>query len=483
MLVEIVGARVLAPVFGVGLFVWAALIAVTMGALAVGYYAGGAIADRHPTPKTLGVALLSAAATLAVAVFASRAVLGVGLAAGPRYGPLAGAMVLFSPALMALGAMGPIAVRLVTVDKLSTGQSVGRIYALSTLGSLLGALSVPFVLVPLVDTRALLLGGAAMLGVLSTFWLSASVRVFGVAVCLVCSLSALSDHSRSVPDELRVIQSVESPYGLLEVIDDHKRGIRLLRADHSVIGGRFMADHSEIFMYLRMLGALRVLRPEAKSMLQVGLGTGALATRLGKAGVEVDVVEIDPAVVSLARRYFNFTPSGELIIEDARTFLNGARKEYDLIVHDTFSGGSTPEHLLSLEMLHTVSGLLDDEGVFALNFFGFDRGPEAEATWAVVNTVKAVFAHVRVFRDSPRQQDAGATNLVIFAAQDELGFDEMQQVNRAMWSRFQAQEVSPRDSTALISDARNPLGRMQVPIAESHFEIMSELLPASIWLP
>ena len=136
------------------------------------------------------------------------------------------------------------------------------------------------------------------------------------------------------------------------------RNVRFLRADHSVIGGEYTSDHSPCFGFISVLESVRILRPAAKDMLQIGLGIGSLPSALKPYGIKMDVVEIDPAVVRLARDYFAFSPTGDVHIADARSFLRETNRRYDAIVHDTFTGGTTPEHLLSMEVVQRIRELL-----------------------------------------------------------------------------------------------------------------------------
>jgi spermidine synthase len=93
-------------------------------------------------------------------------------------------------------------------------------------------------------------------------------------------------------------------------------------------------------------------------VLQIGLGTGSLTSLLSAEGIAVDVVEIDPAVIRFANQYFGFVAHGKIYEEDARTFLNRTDRRYEVVVHDTFTGGTTPEHLLSLEVVHRLHSVL-----------------------------------------------------------------------------------------------------------------------------
>ncbi len=161
-----------------------------------------------------------------------------------------------------------------------------------------------------------------------------------------------------------------------------------------------------------------------------------------------------------------------------------------MIVHDTFTGGTTPEHLLSLEVLRRIRDILRPGGVLALNFVGYPSGPHAEASWAVARTIRTVFRNVRAFRDSaPGDQPNEAGNLIFFASDDTLAFAipenaqfENERCERVLRS-FQGWEVLQLvPDGPVITDARNPLARLQLPIAEDHFEAMNKLLPVEVWL-
>ena len=201
-------------------------------------------------------------------------------------------------------------------------------------------------------------------------------------------------------------------------------------------------------------------------------------------------MEIDPAVVRFAGQYFSFKTEGEVLVEDARTFLQRTDRRYDIIVHDTFTGGSTPEHLLSVEVLQRARALLRANGLFVLNFAGYQDGPRAEGTWAVARTLRSVFPVVRAFRDSsPSERPSTPTNIVFFASAATLDFSipanaqfENAGCEKVLRS-FKAWEILLRvPDGPVITDAWNPLARMQLASAEEHFKAMNELLPLEVWL-
>jgi predicted membrane-bound spermidine synthase len=478
-------------VFGVNLFVWSALLAVTLGALATGYYLGGRFIDRVPTPRVMGFAVTAAGLLLGLERWYAHPVLYALGDWGPRGGPLVAATLLFAPALCVLGATSPIAVRLLVREVAATGRGAGAAYAISTLGSLLGTLAVGFVLVPRFGMNEIIVTIAVLLTVVGVALLTISGRRQLWGAVLVPPVLAWCAPGRTLPPGVRVLESAQSLYGLTEVIEDDRRGVRLLRADHSVIGAQFTRDGSAAFSFLHLLEAVRFARPHARKMLQVGLGVGALARVVQRGGMRVDVVEIDPAVVRFATKYFGYEANGAVYIEDARTLLQRTSSKYDVVVHDTFTGGTTPEHLLSLEVVSRVRSILTAHGLLALNFAGFRAGEHVEASFAVWRTLRAVFPVVRAFWDSPL--DKGPTepgNLTFFASDGPIDFQippnalfenrNCEDVQRA-FQHWEILEQVPQGP--VITDDQNPLASLELPVAEAHFAAMRELLARGVWVP
>ena len=484
MAIEVLGTRLLGPVFGVGLFVWAALLSVTLCSLAIGYYAGGAWADRVPTPRPLGTVLLVAAVTLAVVVPLSRSILSLALDLGHRLGPLVAGTALFTLPLALLGAVGPMVIRITTRDVRLTGHSAGSVYAISTAGSLFGTLLVSFWAIPSFETTTIFVWTAGLLALLGAFWLAGAARGFALILAASLPVTGSNHDDRLLPTHLEVVARVHSPYSLLEVIDDEKRQVRFLRADHSIIGGMFKQDGDVIFNYLRVLNATPSLRPTANKALQIGMGTGALAGLLHAQGVEVDIVEIDPGVVQLATDYFGFKASGQVVVEDARTFLSHAKPGYDIIIHDTFTGGATPAHLLSVEVVQQIKRLLRPDGLLALSFVGFAEGDDVEIMNAVYSTVRAVFPNTRLFRDSARASaEPTLVNLLLFASTGEIDLTAASGMSELARNLLGTGELTPTTKVPAITDAHNPLSQLQLPVAEAHFQAMEKLLPRAVWLP
>jgi spermidine synthase len=173
--------------------------------------------------------------------------------------------------------------------------------------------------------------------------------------------------------------------------------------------------------------------------------------------------------------------------EDARTFINRTQRKYDVVVHDTFTGGSTPEHVLSKEVFARIHQMLNSNGLLTLNFVGGVSGAEAEATLLVGKTLRAEFSHVRAFKDDSEEH---ITNVIFFASDSDLHLENIERVRFPHRAREELRRtllehelpLPDGNPTRIITDEFNPLNRLELPIAEAHAAAMNQLLPADVWL-
>lgn len=489
MLVEIVGTRVLTPLFGVGLYVWSALLGVTLGSLALGYYVGGVLADTR-SKFALPVQLIAAGLLLSMTPFARVPLLLALSGMEPRLGALTAATLLFGPTLCVLGMVSTTAVKLAIQASHGTGRAAGRVYALSTIGSLLGTLAAGFWFVPNYPVTHILMGTAAMLMLVGVSGLRAARRLtagLGV-VGLMVLLGVIPEPT--VEGSVEIVARRQTPYGSVAVVRDAKHGtaLTMMKADHSLIGAQW-ATGEPAFAFVHILEAGRLARPMASRALVIGLGIGSAATALANAGMIVDIVELDPAVVDLAQEHFGFVPNGDVFTEDARTLIGRTDRRYDLIIHDTFTGGVTPEHLLSLEVMQQLSKLLTQNGVLTLNVVGAVTGPLSAATLAVRRTMGEAFAHVRAFRDGPIKGDNELHNTIFFASEGPIRFAPVSasagpaSQRESVLMNFQQWEVLQTVAPgAIITDEHNPIARLSAPVTQRFHEEMNELYPPGFWL-
>jgi spermidine synthase len=480
MMLELLGTRVIGPFYGVSMFVWSSLISVTLISLAVGYFLGGRLADSGR--MDLSAILVAAGLATAAVPLLRVPVLTVTNGLGLRAGAFLSALMLFFIPLTILAMVGPYVVKMLVARREKVGTVSGSVMALSTVGSVVGTLMLGFFLLPLVGTQTILYAIAGVLmfgGVGLRMWFrAAGSRKHGspsalVALCLVGGSVGAIERSRSnSQDDYRLVYEAESPYARIRVLDDQRRSVRWLMSDASVISAYRIGTNEVPFPYLALLQGLPHYNPQGKRALVVGMGAGYLPMVLEEHGVATDAIEIDPEVVRAAAEFFPFKRPRRLIVGDARYEVSKLTDRYDFIIHDCFTGGSVPAHVLSVEMLRTLRTRLNDGGIFALNFFGFNQGADAAALEAVVATIRAVFPHTRVLTTQP---GANPIDNIVFASDRPIvaaTHDGACSLSPRAWSFLEGTEnrevLIPTTAGFVITDDFNPLETLQIPKAEAY---------------
>jgi spermidine synthase len=432
---EIAASRVLAPYFGNSLYVWGALIGVVLAGLSTGYWVGGAIADRFPTPRLL-VAMLAASSLLVLAIpFVDDWVLDwlVEWDPGPRLNPLLATIFLFGVQSVLLGTVSPIAVRLKARSLDQLGRTAGRLFAISTAGSIAGTFATSFWLIPELGTDqvlasaavALMLAAAAValverLALAGVVALALAAASFGAMLSLApesggtVAASQLRNWSpvyRQQRDEDRsgsledaqsgytILHTKDSQYHRIAVVEDDDS--RYLRFDSSFQSGMYKDDPFRTrFEYADYLQLPLAYRPEAKRILYVGLGGGSAPKRTWRdfPATRIQAVELDSEVVDVAYEYFELPRDPRLLVEveDGRRFLAANEGPWDAIVIDAFYSDSIPFHLATREFLELARARLAPGGVVATNIIGAVRGADSRLFRSMLRTYRAVFPTVAI---------------------------------------------------------------------------------------
>jgi spermidine synthase len=480
MVIELLGTRLIAPFYGASLYVWSSLISVTMIALAVGYFVGGRWADRAQRTGLSLIIALAALFTLLIP-WATRPVLLATDPLGLRGGAFASALVLFFPSLTLLGMVGPFAIKLATSQLDGVGSSSGTVYAVSTLGSVIGTLLLGFFLFPWVGSRQILVSLGLLLFVLAVVVAVFEQKRFGKTIAVLpCMLLAIAGlclvpkivGAGHVPPDGRfnVLSERESLYGYVRVIEQSSRDLRFLTSDASMIGAANISDGVNRLTYQDIVALIPAIKPSIKKALLIGQGAGHMAMTLrDRYGIVTDTLEIDPAVAQAATDYFGFKPNGKAIVGDARYEIRHLTGPYDLIIHDCFTGGSEPSHLLTVETLQQLQGLLAPQGIVALNFVAFGQGEGQQALASVSKTVAQVFPNQSLFVSEPGED----FNDYIFLASSQpidLASHSLN-VGQADWLNKRKFTVDTSNGIVL-TDNLNPLEHLQTRKSEHYRHVL-----------
>lgn len=403
MVVEILGAKMLSPYFGLSHFVWTAQIAVTLVALAIGYYTGGRLADRKHEVGWLFVAMAIAGIYMVVAALICTPVsywcLDFNLAAGS----LMASTILFFPPLALLAMACPILARVLTASMSGVGTTVGRLTAVSTFGSFLGTLLIGYLIIPLMRNSVAMLAAAILLLAFTVLYAVFYRSKFIPGTLALLGLAALGGWALHHSMRSRNSQTIErffgnSNFGQLQVIDRGDLSERYYLNDFLIQNTYDPGRKQSMSHFTYMLSGLaRVYHTNIHDVLCIGLGVGIVPMDFARAGASVDVVEINPAVIPVAQRFFDLDPAKiHLTVDDGRHYLNRCRKKYDVVVLDAFLGDSSPSHLLSREAFTAIRNVLRPDGILTINSFGdLERGQDFFLA-SLNRTLTSVFSSVNI---------------------------------------------------------------------------------------
>jgi len=373
MATEMCASRLLAPYYGSSTMIWANIIGLILVALSIGYWLGGRLSDRWPSKRLLGSLVLAGAIITAVIPFAARPFLNVTIngidsaSTGAVLGSFFACCVLFVPSVLLLGTVTPFAIRIGISDVGKAGSTAGRIFALSTAGSLFGTFLPAIVTIPLIGTQRTLIGAAAVIA-------AAACLLLGwrwvIVPLILAGLLAIPPGAVKATEGL--IYEKESRYQFVQVVQraDDTRLLYLNEgfAVHSIWRPNTVLTGGEWDMFLTVPSL--VDRP-VKRIAVLGNAGGTTARSFGVyyPDIAIDGVEIDPVVNEVARTFFGAgdNPRLNLITADARPFLHSATEKYDLIFIDAYRQPYVPFYLATADFFRLCRDHLTPDGIVALN--------------------------------------------------------------------------------------------------------------------
>jgi spermidine synthase len=385
---------------------------------------------------------------------------------------------LLAPTLILLSALGPVAVRLTATGAADSGRRSGDAWAVSTAGSVIGAILAGFVLIPHLPLSRIILGAAVVLLILGAIgsWLSQrAVPVAQLAACAACVGLALQPQAKPK----FAAYATESAYGRIAVLDNGARRYLLVNGtSQSIMENDGGESESQ---YVRSLEWTRALRPKAKDVLVVGLGAGLLPKALERRGMIADSVEIDPAIADAATKYFGYQPKGGLFVGDGRAAVELAQKKWDVAFLDAFGAESPPTHLFTQEYFESVRAKLTQDGVFAINIVSSVDGRDDRPWKAVYRTLKSVYPNVRAFVGNDPNE--GLANVLLFASEGPLqaGPPASPERSKKEVALMLTRELtlSPRelDEAVLLTDDYAPLDSLMAGTSRRWRALLQKAMP------
>jgi predicted membrane-bound spermidine synthase len=491
---ELAAARLLAPAFGTTELVWSAIIGLILLYFSAGYALGGRWADRSPFPTTLYSIVVAAGLAIAVIPFAARPLL-LAAARGMHgfnlaliAGPFVVILLLFAGPVTLLACVSPFALRLSVDDVARSGKVAGRLSAVATLGSFIGALLPNLILIPNLGTQRtfLLLALLALSLGLWGLWHAQRRRFRLLAWTLLPVAALFVVNPGLVKPQERMIHEQESTYNLIQVLEELSGRRYLLLNEgqgvHSIYtppeaygeGGNPLALLTggpwDYYLIAPYFNPAPYPPDSVQDLLVIGLAAGTTPTQFAEVygALPVDGVEIDPAIVEVGRRYFGMTQPGlEVHITDGRTYLLQSDRRYSVVAIDAYRLPYIPWHLTTVEFFQQVRDHLRDDGVVAINV-GHTPSPTSPSggDWRLVDAMAAtmgqVFPDVHVIT-IPNSFNAIVVATVQPSTPDNLAanlplLDDIRL--RTLTEQAMAQLRAPAPSTMIFTDDRAPVEQL-----------------------
>jgi len=463
---EILGTRILGPFYGVSLFLWSALITITLAALSLGYAIGGRWADKGPTHVRLSILLLAAGVLVLLIPLLRRPVLMVAEPLSLRFAVLLAATILFFPSLMFLGMVSPYAVRLKASRIEVVGQTAGNLYAISTIASVVSALLTGFFLIPTVGVFrltlciGLLLIGTAIIGLTARRRTVLQLFLALVTIGAILAAGTLMPAPSNSP-ESGVLSVRHSPYSEVRVVD--VRELRYLLIDGSAQSIVDIETGQSRCEYVNVLDIAKKFFDAPGRLLVVGLGGGSVVKHYARDGWRIDAIEIDPVVTTAAYDYFGLEPDEAVVYHmDGRAYYTSCQERYDLIILDAFGSSSIPFQLVSAEAFALTKSLLRENGLLAVNIQC--AGWHDRIVRSFGATIERSFSQVLALPIAEPPNTPG--NLILLASDRSLDLPENREppvpIDRktTAYDRFHAWENRFRPDTQhalVITDDLNPV--------------------------
>ena len=405
MVMELLGAKITAPYYGASLYVWASVLAVTLAALALGYFAGGFLSRRFPGELAIFVILFAAGLLTALSPLIAPTVFLVTDFLGVRAGSLASVLVYLLPPVACLGMVSPLVTQAISRDRDGAGQSAGTVYGISTVGGILATFLAGFYLIPELGVRltALLAGG--LLGAVAIAWcVSRGNPRLVLAGCLLAGLPVVLQPAPTENDNARVVYTSSGILGQWTILDygpwkekgkgPVERRLLLNGIDQTIT--QVGSEPVSVWAYAHKIAAYASMKPEGSKALLLGMGGGSIAHGLVVLGMDLDIVELDERIRYITEKYFAYDrTASRLYIDDARHYIRNTGKKYDLVVIDMVIGEVQPTHVFSLEGFADLKRILNDDALVIINYQGkLDTDGISAGPRSIYRTLEAAGFHV-----------------------------------------------------------------------------------------
>ena len=493
LVIEMVAGRILAPFVGVSIYTWTSIIGVILAGISIGAYIGGKLVDRFPFRKTLGwLLLLSGIAALTIIPLTN-------LVASYRFNlPLMirifiVTMVIFFLPGCILGTISPVVVRLTLKNLDSAGNVIGKIYAVSTLGAIIGTFATGFLLISWMGTRSIILtmGIILILAALFSGALFKTRKAIAVFVIIAAPcIWGVYAFAFKIPLRENTYFYKESDYYTIKLMtttsSDQKTSLKAMVLDNLIHSYVCLEDPLHIeYEYERIYSDVlkwKFKKDENFKSLTIG-GGGYTFPRYMEVvypKAQIDVVEIDPEVTNIVYKHLGLSADTRIksFNTDGRWFVMNCKEKYDLIFTDAYNDLSIPYHLTTKEFVAQLKSILNPDGLIMSNII--DNFQVGAFLPSYIRTLREVFGpkNVYLLSVSPNFENTRISTFIVIAGNGNLDIKDFDAHVKSNLRDNSTSVVVPdhlmdefmtKRSAITILDDYAPVDNLIAPIFEERF--------------
>lgn len=463
MIVELLGAKIIAPFYGTSLYVWSSVLGVTLVSLAVGYYLGGYLSEKYNYFISLSFILLFGGFFVATMPHFAPNLMNATTDLGVRTGSLVSVLLYLLPPVVAMGMVSPIIIETINNEVGKAGRAAGTVYAVSTIGGILGTFLAGFYLIPNfgIKLTAFLTGVLLILSCVLLFVVHKSItKAVGVlAVFMVLSIYLFAQNNNTNNPKVNVRYQSSGVLGEWTVVDllanvNNGQNIYTRQLLLNGIDQTYTAVGEEpvsVWYYPHKLSALAGIKPEGSEVLLLGMGGGSIAHNLILLGFEVDIVELDERIPYIAEKWFAYDPdSANLFIDDARHYIKQTEKTYDIVIMDLLYGEVQPSHVFTKEGLTEMKSILKPDALVIVNFQGrlvADDLQQTRASRSVYKTFTAMDYTMYIGKQREQKETSLSDDLLLYGTPGDFDFKDAFKEPLRYNALFPYLQFSPEDYT------------------------------------
>ncbi|MCB9361004.1 MAG: fused MFS/spermidine synthase [Flavobacteriales bacterium] len=394
MCVELCSAKILSPFFGTSIYVWAAVLGITLTALMLGYYFGGYLSSKNKKKETIFWLMLIAGFLATLTPILSDFVLPFAINLNLLFGAVVSLVSFMFFPLFLFGATSPLLINFLTENINDSGKSSGTVYAISTFGGIITTFTVGFYTLPEFGITNTLYAYGILVLAYTTF-LFVTTRTFKTPISLIVLFALLSYNFHNRFQYENTLYESDGILGQVKVIERYYKKGEIYKPYRELLVNNICQTMMDVenpedsyWDYVDILADNINHYKKGNKALLLGLGGGTLYKKLKQNNLNIDVVEIDKRIATIAKEFFFIENDLNITVDDARHYINTTSEKYDVIIYDLYHSETPPIHLMTKESFEEIKSILNTDGLLIINFYGYTNGNKGKGARSIYKTLK-----------------------------------------------------------------------------------------------